>query len=112
MNMLISNKTILQADYESVQAWRGCDGANGEVNHQVIKTIIPKWFEGDVKALCDSAGIAELKRGMKIKMTLQEILAIIPKSRPRIESYKTLIKFLNDEMGVALELTSRKTKKS
>lgn len=111
--MTITNNSILQADYESVQAWRGSnDGANVEENHQVIKTIIPKEFESDVKALCDSAGITELKRGMYIKMSLQEILAIIPKSRPRIESYKTLIKYLNEEMGVALELTSRKTKKS
>ena len=107
--MLISNNTIFQADYESVQAWRGSnDGANVEENHIVI---IPKEFEGDVNAICDYAGIKELKRGMAIRMTLQEILAIIPKARPRIESYKTLIKFLNDEMGVALELTSRKSKK-
>lgn len=108
MNMLITNNTIFQADYESVQAWRGSnDGANVEENHRVI---IPKEFEGEVKALCDYAGIKELNRGMAIRMTLQEILAIIPKTRRRIESYKTLIKFLNDEMGVALELTSRKTK--
>lgn len=108
--MIISNNTILQADYESVQAWRGySDGANVEENHRVI---IPKEFESDVKALCDYAGIKELNRGMAIRMTLQEILAIIPKTRRRIESYKQLIKFLNDEMGVALELTSRKSKKS
>lgn len=106
--MLISNSTIFQADYESVHAWRGSkDGANVEENHRVI---IPKEFEGDVKALCDYAGINVLNRGMTIRMTLQEILSIIPKTRRRIESYKTIIKFLNEEMGVALELTSRKTK--
>lgn len=108
MNMIISNNTIFQADYECIPAWRGSnDGANVEENHRVI---IPKEFEGDVKALCDYAGITELNRGMAIRMTLQEILAIIPKARTRIESYKLLIKFLNDEMGVALELTSRKSK--
>lgn len=106
--MLITNNTIFQADYESVHAWRGSkDGANVEENHRVI---IPKEFEGDVKSLCDYAGINVLNRGMTIRMTLQEILSIIPKTRRRIESYKTLIKFLNEEMGVALELTSRKTK--
>ena len=108
--MIISTNTILQADYECVPAWRGSsDGANVEENHRVI---IPKEFEGDVKALCDYAGITELKRGMAIRMSLQEILAIIPKARQRIDSYKQLIKFLNDEMGVALALTSRKSKKS
>ncbi|MDO4320408.1 MAG: hypothetical protein Q4C34_07510 [Bacteroidales bacterium] len=113
MNMLISNNTIFQADYESVQAWRGSNnGANVEENHPVIKTIIPKEFEGEVKALCDYAGMSELNRGMAIRMTLQEILTIIPRTRRRIESYKLLIKFLNDEMGVTLELTSRKSKKT
>lgn len=108
--MTITLNTIFQADYECVPAWRGSkDGANVEENHRVI---IPKEFESDVKALCDYAGITELNRGMAIRMTLQEILAIIPKARPRIESYKLLIKFLNDEMGVTLELTSRKSKKS
>lgn len=110
--MIIQNFNILQADYEGVAPWRGCeDGANVEENHQVIKNIIPKEFEGEVKALCDYAGMSELTRGMAIRMTLQEILAIIPRTRRRIESYKQLIKFLNDELGVALELTSRKQKK-
>ena len=108
--MTIHNFNIFQADYESVGPWRGSDGANVEENHPVIMTVIPKEFEGEVKALCDYAGITELKRGMIIKMTLQEILTIIPKNRRRIESYKQLIGFLNDEMGVALELTSRKSK--
>lgn len=107
--MIITNNSIFQADYEMAQTWRGSiDGANVEENHIVI---IPKEFEGEVKALCDYAGITELNRGMTIKMTLQEILTIIPKTRRRTESYKTLINFLNDEMGVALELTSRKSKK-
>lgn len=110
--MMITNNNIFQADYESVASWGGRDGANREVNHQVIKTIIPAKFQSDVKALCDYAGLLELTRGMEIKMTLQEILTIIPKNRRRIESYHSLIAFLADEMGVALELTSKKTKKN
>lgn len=109
--MLITNEYIFQGDYEVNHPWRGSnDGANVEENHQVIKTIIPKEYEGDIKALCDYAGITELKRGMVIKMTLQEILSIIPKTRRRIESYKLLIGFLREELGVALELKSKKTK--
>ena len=107
---MIQNFNIFQADYESVAPWGGCDGANHEGNHQVIKTIIPTKFQSDIKALCDYAGVVELTRGMEIKMTLQEILTIIPKNRRRIESYKPLISFLNDEMGVVLKLTSKKTK--
>ncbi len=76
----------------------------------MIKTVIPAKFQSDVKALCDYAGIVEMTRGMEIKMTLQEILSIIPKSRRRIESYNSLVSFLSDEMGVTLELTSKKSK--
>lgn len=108
--MMITNNNIFQADYENVAPWGGRDGASREVNHQVIKTIIPARFQSDVKAMCDYAGVVELTRGMEIKMTLQEILSIIPKNRRRIESYHSLIAFLADEMGVALELTSKKTK--
>lgn len=110
--MTITNNNIYQADYESVAPWGGHDGANREVSHQVIKTIIPARFQSDIKALCDYAGVVELTRGMEIKMTLQEILAIIPKNRRRIESFQSLIAFLADEMGVAFELTSKKTKKN
>lgn len=109
--MTIRNISIFQSDYENVVPWGGCDGADREVNHQMIKTIIPAKFQSDIKALCDYAGVVELTRGMEIKMTLQEILAIIPKNRRRIESYQSLRAFLADEMGVALELTSKKTKK-
>ena len=110
--MTIRNISIFQADYENVAPWGGSDGANHEGNHQVIKTVIPAKFQSDVKALCDYAGIVKMTRGMEIKMTLQEILTIIPKNRRRIESYQSLIAFLADEMDVALELTSKKTKKN
>ena len=108
--MTIRNISIFQADYENVAPWGGGDGANRKENHQVIKTIIPAKFQSDIKALCDYAGVVELTRGMEIKMTLQEILAIIPKNRRRIESFQSLTAFLADEMGVTLELTSKKTK--
>lgn len=108
--MMIQNFNIFQADYEGVAPWRGVDGANGKGIHPVIKTVIPVQFQSDVKALCDYAGVDRLERGMTIKMTLQEILTVIPKKRRRIESYKSLIAFLNEEMGVSLELNSKKTK--
>lgn len=109
--MVLTTNFIFQGDYESAER-RGYDDANARQNHQVIKTIIPEKFQSDIKALCDYAGVVEMTSGMNIKMTLQEILTIIPKNRRRIESYHSLITFLADEMGVALELTSKKTKKN
>ena len=107
-------ENIFQADYENVAPWRGrednaVDGACVQPIHQVTKTIIPVRFQSDIKALCDYAGVDELSSGMNIKMTLQDILTIIPKKRARTDSYRQLIQFLKDEMGVSLEIKSRKT---
>lgn len=105
-------ENIYQADYES--PWRGQeDRANESPIYPTVETkvIIPVRFQSEIKALCDYAGVDELIRGMNIRMTLQEILTIIPKKRPRTDSYRQLILFLQDEMGVTLEINSRKNKK-
>lgn len=109
-DMIITNNTIFQGDYEGVGSWGGPDSANHEENCLVRKVIIPDKFSSDVKALCEYAGIETMTPGMHIKMSLQEALTIIPKKRRRTESYKPLISFLNDEMGITLELTTLKNK--
>lgn len=107
--MRITLENIFQCDYEYSEN-RGLVGTCARPNQQVIKTVIPKQYEDEIKALCTYAGVDNLVVGMTIKMTLQEILSIIPKKRARIESYNTLMKFLKDELDVDLTLTSRKTK--
>lgn len=109
VEMIITIDNIFQSDYEYSEN-RGPVGAFARPNQPVIKTIIPKQYEDEIKALCAYAGVDNLSGGMIIRMTLQEILGIIPKKRPRIESYKMLTQFLKDEMNVDLILTSRKTK--
>lgn len=108
--MTITNNNIFQGDYEGVGPWGGSDSASHEENCLVGKVIIPDKFSGDVKALCEYAGIETMTPGMHIKMSLQEALTIIPKKRRRTESYKPLISFLNDEMDITLELTTLKNK--
>lgn len=110
INMIITNETIFQAGFDIAGTWRGHDGANDEGNRQVCNVVIPRQFEDDIKSLCAYAGLSELTKGMKLQMSLSEILDIIPKARRRIDSYRQLIAFLDDEMGVTLILTSRKTK--
>lgn len=107
--MKLTIDDVFQRDYEFVGN-RGVVDPNVRPNQQLIKTIVPKQYVDEINALCNYAGIENLNSGMSIKMTLQEILSIIPKKRPRIESYKMLITFLKDEMNVDLILTSRKTK--
>lgn len=108
--MTITNETILQADYEVVSSWRGRDGANGKGNHQLKKIIVPEQFKDDVSALCEYSRLSELTAGMKICMSLKEALNVMPRKRARLDSYKPLIKFLKDEMGVSLIITSQKSK--
>ncbi len=109
--MTIINNQILLGDSENLEGRRLNDDANVQQNHHnIVKVIIPKQFEEDVRALCDYAGVEELTSGTTIRMSLQEILEIIPKNRKRMDSYRTLVAFLKDEMNITLELTSRKTK--
>lgn len=108
--MILSNTSIFQADYISVEPWHGVDGSCERPNHQSVKIIQPKRFQGEIKALCDYAGVESLTPGMQIKMSLQEILTVIPKTRQRTDSYNSLVGFLRDEMAVELTIKSNKTK--
>lgn len=107
--MKITLDNLFQCDYESHEN-RGSVGAFARPNQQVIASVIPKEYEADVNALCAYAGVDKLMDGMTIKMTLQEILGIIPKKRARIDSYRMLTQFLKETLNVDLILTSRKTK--
>lgn len=109
--MTIINQSILQGNIENPVGRGPNDDANVQQNHhEIVKVIIPKEFKNDVRALCDLAGVDELTPGTTIRMTLQEILGVIPRARKRKDSYKTLADFLKNEMNVTLELTSRKNK--
>lgn len=109
--MTIITQSILQGNKENPVGRGLCDDANVQQNHhEIVKVIIPKEFKDDVRALCDLAGVDELIPGTTIRMTLQEILEIIPKERKRKDSYKILADFLKNEMNITLELTSRKNK--
>lgn len=49
-----------------------------------------------------------LESGQEINVTLQELLRIVPRNRPRKDAYKHLQRVLKDEMGVILTIKSRK----
>ena len=51
-----------------------------------------------------------LFNGMILTVKLQELLRLLPRKRPRIDSYRSLVKQLYDENGVNLIIKSRKTK--
>lgn len=107
MNIL----SYYQLDYQGVNELTGESGPLAPKPEKMLnKTIIPRQFEADVKALCEYAGITELTPGMAIKMTLREALSVIPRKRARLDSYKALIGFLANEIDVTLFIYSQKSK--
>ena len=66
-------------------------------------------YESDIRAVTKKWG--ELRPGLCIETTLQELLAIAPRHRPRIDAYNGLVSELWFKYGVTLTIKSRKTKK-
>lgn len=63
----------------------------------------------DIKRLEEAFSNGQpLESGMEINVTLQELLRIVPRNRPRKDAYKHLQRVLKDEMGVILTIKSRK----
>lgn len=65
-------------------------------------------YESDITAITRKWG--ELRNGLCIETTLQELLTIVPRHRPRIDAYNGLRSLLRDKYGVTLTIKSRKTK--
>lgn len=64
-------------------------------------------YEPDITAITSKWG--ELRNGLCIETTLQELLTIVPRHRPRIDAYNGLRSLLRDKYGVTLTIKSRKT---
>ena len=63
----------------------------------------------DIKRLEEAFSCGQpLESGQEINVTLQELLRIVPRNRPRKDAYKHLQRVLNDEMGVILTIKNRK----
>ena len=63
----------------------------------------------DIKRLEEAFSNGQpLESGMEINVTLQELLRIVPRKRPRKDSYKHFQRVLKDKMGVILTIKSQK----
>ena len=92
-------------------------GSNPELSERQETTLAPvvtakasrsEKYESDIRAITSKWG---LKPGLCIETTLQELLAIAPRHRPRIDAYNGLVSELWFKYGVTLKINSRKTKK-
>ena len=107
MNIL----SYYQLDYQGIDRMTGTlDLLEPKPTALVSKTIIPDQFKDDMAALSEYSGLPELTAGMTIKMSLQEALRVIPRKRKRVDSYKALVSFLKEEMGITLIINSQKNK--
>ena len=97
-------------------------GTADSVQREDKRTILPDAHEKRVKSAASVDSIADdikrleeafsngqpLESGQEINVTLQELLRIVPRNRPRKDAYKHLQRVLKDEMGVILTIKSRK----
>lgn len=66
----------------------------------------------DIAALLEKYSSLSLLTGLSISLTLKEALEIMPRERRRVDAYEGLKNYLKREYGIALIITSRKTKQS
>ncbi len=109
--MLIDN--LFQLDYLDVSSLSGHLEKNPikKVENLTSRKIVSsEEFADDVKRLCEFAGIIELRPGMNITISLQEILKICPRNRQRVDAYRILVRYLKEQLGVELIINSKKSK--
>ena len=97
-------------------------GTADSVQREDKRTILPDAHEKRVTSAASVDSITEdikrlevalfngkpLESGMEINVTLQELLRIVPRNRPRKDAYKHLQRVLKDDMGVILTIKSQK----
>ena len=106
---------LLQSMFSSI-----FPGTADSVQRKEKRTILPVAHEKRVNSATSVGSIAEdierledalgypLESGQEINITLQELLRIVPRKRPRKDAYKHFQRVLKDEKGVILTIKSRK----
>lgn len=109
LNMLVFNNLQGNSNWD-LSGHRSDTVPVNALNCVIMKVNIPEQFKDDIDALCSFLGVKELEAGMMIKATLSEVKDIMPRKRPCIDSYLSLVNYLKDSMGVDLLISSNKTK--
>ena len=69
-------------------------------------------YRKDIAALEERYGELSTQTGLSINLTLREALSLMPRGRKRIDAYTGLVSYLKREYGIALTITSQKTKQA
>ena len=78
-----------------------------DVNAQKV-SITSEKFREDVEALVKYIGEEYFLSGLSIEVTLDELLAVVPRKRRRTEAYNALVKYLREERNILLTIKSRR----
>ena len=70
------------------------------------RRIEKKQYEEEVSILASHFG--GLQAGTGLCITLQELLALIPRQRKRRDAYRRLVSYLSDTYNIELKINSRK----
>ena len=106
---------LLNTFYNSVSGRAELQRSNGDTTSSTDETVkssvssmsVPKKYKDDIEGL--KAIYGELTEGLTIETTLQDLLAICPRERRRIDAYSGLTSYLA-KRGITLTIKSRKTK--
>lgn len=106
INMVLGNNRDIEENQSHVQL-SDVDTIISNMKQLPDNTEKTSKYQRDIDNLAIRYGA--LYRGQIIDVSLQEILIICPRRRPRIEAYQGLVNELQ-RMGIKLRITSRKTK--
>lgn len=67
-------------------------------------------YRKDIAALEERYGKLSTQTGLSINLTLKEATLMMPRNRKRIDAYAGLVSYLKREYGIALTITSQKSK--
>ena len=76
------------------------------------RIIVPERFQNDIKVLRAFIGESAFIPGAILNFTLQELLTICYRERRKIDAFKALVRYLDTEFNIKLNIKSQKTKKS
>ncbi len=104
------NQYLLSNDIGIIRSRREEIAKPDDIDKKISeKKTVPRKFQGDIEILQKRYG-EEFKTGLCIKLDLQRALEIMPKERKRIDAYNSLSKYLQENEGITLIITSNKTK--
>lgn len=110
--MIIQNLHQTLSDEVALSPNRSSAITNETIKNSTVtsKVIVPEKFRKDIDTL-ETYIDSSLSSGLCITVKLSELLAICPRSRRRVDAYKSLETFLREEMSVILKIKTSKSKK-